>query len=60
MHTMGYVDGTTKGTLSPHILPIMDLNQMLSCIEETLLPTMHLPVSSEDIYTFITTFVPMS
>ena len=31
-----------------HILPIADLKQMLSCIEETLSTTKHLPVSSED------------
>ena len=48
MHTMDYVDAITTRTLSPHILPIMDLKQMLSHIEETLPPTMHLPVSSED------------
>ena len=38
----------TTGTLSPHILPIADLKQMLSHIEESLPTTMHLPVSSED------------
>ena len=48
MHTMDYVDAATDGTLSPHISPIADQNQMLSHIEETLSPTMHLPVSSED------------
>ena len=48
MHTMDYVDAATTGTLSLHILPIMDLKQMMSHIEETLQPTMHLPVSSED------------
>ena len=48
MHTMDYVDAATTGTLSPHILPIADLEQMLSNIEETLPTTMHLPVSSED------------
>ena len=48
MHTMDYIDATTTGTLSPHILPITDLKQMLSHTEETLPPTMHLPVSSED------------
>ena len=47
MHIMDYIDAATTGTLSPHILPIMDLKHMLSHIEETLLPTMHLPVSSE-------------
>ena len=48
MHTMDYIDAATNGTLSPHILPIADLKQMLSNIEETLPPTLHLPVSSED------------
>ena len=45
---MDYVDAATTGTLSPQVLPIMDLQKMLSHIEETLLPTLHLPVSSED------------
>ena len=48
MHTMDYVNAPTTGTLSPHILPITDLKQMLSHIEEALPPTMHLPVSPED------------
>ena len=48
MHIMDNVDAATTGTLFPHILPIMDLKQMLSHIEETLPPTVHLPVSYED------------
>ena len=48
MHIMNYVNAATTGTLSPHILPITDLKQMLSHIEETLPPTMPLPVSCED------------
>ena len=48
MHIMDYVNAATTGTLSPHILPIMDLKQILSHIEETLPPTMHLPVSCKD------------
>ena len=48
MHTMDYITAATTGTLSPHILPIRDLKQMLSHIEKTLPPTMHLPVSSVD------------
>ena len=48
VHTMDYVDTATTGTLLPHVLPIMDLRRMLSHIEETLPPTLHLPVSSED------------
>ena len=34
-HTMDYIDAATTGTLSSHILPIMDLKKMLSHIEET-------------------------
>ena len=48
MHTMDYINAATTETLSPHILPIMDLRKMLSHIEEALAPTLHLPVSSED------------
>ena len=43
MHTMDYIDAATTRTLSPHILPITDLKQMLPHIEETLSPMMHLP-----------------
>ena len=48
MHTMDYINTATTRTLSPHILPIADLKQMLSHIEEALPPMMHLPTSSED------------
>ena len=48
LNTMDYVDAATTGILSPHALPIMDLQKMLPHIEETLPPTLHLPVSSED------------
>ena len=34
MDTMDYVNAANTGTLSPHILPITDLKQMLSHIEE--------------------------
>ena len=51
-HTMDYIDAATTGTLSLHILPIMDLKGMLSHIEETLPSTLHLPVSSENILHF--------
>ena len=47
-HIMDYIDAATTEKLSPHILPIMDLKKMLAHIEETLLSTQHLPVSSED------------
>ena len=49
---MDYIDAATTGTLSLHILPIMDLKKMLSHTEETLLSTLHLPVSSEDTLQF--------
>ena len=45
---MDYIDAATTGTLSPHILPIMNLKKMLSHIKETQLSTLHLPASSED------------
>ena len=47
-HTMDYVDAATSGTLSPHILPVMDLQKMLIHIEETLPSMLHLPVSSDN------------
>ena len=59
-HTMDYIDVAMTGTLSPHILPIMDLKSMLSHIEETLPSTLHLPVSSEDtlhFYQYVCTHV---
>ena len=48
LHTMDYVDAATTGILSPHVLPIMDIQKMLSHIEETLLPILHLSVLLED------------
>ena len=45
---MDYIDAATTGILSPHILPIDDLREMLKHIQETLPSTMHLPISSED------------
>ena len=47
-HTMVYIDATTSGTLSPHVLPIIDLQKMLQHIADTLPPTLHLPISPED------------
>ena len=47
-HTMGYIDAATSGTLSPHILPVMDLQKMLQHISDALPPMLHLPVSSDD------------
>ena len=35
-------------TLSPHVLPVVDLQKMLQHIADSLPPTLHLPISPED------------
>ena len=47
-HTIDYIDTATSGTLSPHILPVIDLQKMILHREETLPLMLHLPVSSDD------------
>ena len=47
-HTMEYINAATSGTLSPHVLPVIDLQKMLQHIADTLPPTLHLPISPED------------
>ena len=47
-HTMEYINAATSGILSPHVLPITDLQKMLRHIADTLPPTLHLPISPED------------
>ena len=47
-HTMDYIDATTSGILSSHVLPFADLQKMLQHITDTLPPTLHLPISPED------------
>ena len=47
-HTMDYTDAATSGTLSPHVLPVIDLQRMLQHIADTLTPMLHLPISPED------------
>ena len=47
-HTMDYIDAATSGILSPHVLPVVDLQKMLNHIADTLPPTLHLPISPED------------
>ena len=59
LHASPCINAATTGTLSPHILPIADLKQMLSHIEESLPTTMHLPVSSEDTLHLIDIYVHM-
>ena len=46
--TMDYIDVAPTGILSPHVLPIKDLREMLSYIKEMLPSSMHLTISSED------------
>ena len=45
---MEYIDAAASGTLSPHVLPVIDLQRMLQHIADTLPPTLHLPISPED------------
>ena len=47
-HTMEYINADISGTLSPHVLPIIDLWKMLQHIADTLPPMLHLPISPED------------
>ena len=47
-HTMEYIDAATSSILSPHVLPVADLQKMLQHIADTLSPTLHLPISLED------------
>ena len=47
-HTMDYIDAATSGTLSRHVLPVIDLQRILQHIADTLPPTLHLPISPED------------
>ena len=47
-HTMEYINAATSGTLSPHVLPVIDLQRMLQHIADTLPPMLHLPISPED------------
>ena len=57
---MDYIDAATSGTLSPHILPMMDLQMMLTHIQDTLPSTLHLPISPEDslhLYRFLCTHI---
>ena len=45
---MDYINTATSGTLSPHILPVMGLQRMLSHIADTLPNMLHLPISLDD------------
>ena len=45
IHMMGYVDAATTNVLSPDILPVADLRNMMKHIESKLPSAMHLPIS---------------
>ena len=60
LHTMDYINAMTTGILSPHVLPIKDLREMLKHIEESLPSTMYWTISSEDALHFYRYHVPMS
>ena len=47
-HVLEYIDTATTGTLTPHLIPVPDLQQMLYWIESELPPNMHLPIPSSD------------
>ena len=47
-HIMNYINAATSGTLSPHVLPVMDLQRILSHIADVLPPMLHLPGSPDD------------
>ena len=57
---MDYINAATSGTLSPHILLVMDLWKMLSHIADALPPMLHSPVSPDDtlhLYRYLYTHV---
>ena len=59
MHAMDYIDAATTGILSPHIVPVEDVREMLMHIKAELPSTMHLPVSLNDTFYFDYICAPM-
>ena len=51
-HVLEYIDTATTGTLTPHLIPVPDLQKMLYQIESELPPNMHLPIPSSDLLHF--------
>ena len=47
-HTMDCINAATSGTLSPHVLLVMDLQKMLLHISDALPPMLHSPISPDD------------
>ena len=52
IHTMDYAEAATTNILSPDILPVEDLRNMLRNIESELPSTMHLPILLDDTFHF--------
>ena len=52
-HTMDYVNAATSGTLSPHVLLVVDLQKMLSLIADALPPMLHLPDDTLHFYRYL-------
>ena len=59
IHMMDYVDATTTNVLSPDILPVEDLGNMLRHIESDLPPTMQPPISLDNSLHFTITSANM-
>ena len=60
MHAMDYIVIAITSILSPHVLPVEDLWEMLMHIKAELPPTMHLLVSSDDtlhFYSYLCTHI---
>ena len=60
IHTMDYVDAATINVLSPDILPVEELRNMLRDIELELPSMMHLPISLDNtlhFYQYLSTHV---
>ena len=47
-HILEYIDTATTSTLTPHLMPVLNLQKMLYQIESELPPNMHLPIPSSD------------
>ena len=47
-HVLEYIDTATTSTLTPHLIPVPDPQQMLYQVESELPPNMHLPLPSSD------------
>ena len=52
IHTMDYADAATTNVLSPDILPMEDLRNMLRHIESELPSRIHLPIPSDNTFLF--------